>query len=65
MTKRTVTIKRQPRAFIRVVEVSLFEEEVIDEGADPHNQLLRRIEAIASVLDVGLEEAERIVLGRE
>ena len=65
MTKRTVTIKRQPRAFIRVVEVSLFEEEVIDEGADPHNQLLRRIEAIASILDVGLEEAERIVLGRE
>ena len=65
MTKRVVTIKRQPRALVRIVEVSLFEEEVIDEGADPHNQLLRRIEAIASVLDVGLEEAERIVLGRE
>lgn len=68
MTKRTVTIKRQPRlrARVRVTEISLFEgEDVIDEGADPHSQLLRKIEAVASILDIGLEEAEHIVLGRE
>lgn len=64
MTKRTVTIKRQPRALVRIVEVNLFDE-VIDEGADPHSQLLQKIEAIASILDIGVEEAERLVLSRE
>ena len=65
MSGRIVTIKRQPKVRIRVTEVSLFDEEIIEEGADPHSQLLRKIEAIASILDVGLEDAERIVLGRE
>lgn len=65
MSQRTITIKRQPRLRVRVTEVSLFDEEIVDEGADPHSQLLRKIEAIASILDIGVEDAERIVLGRE
>ena len=65
MSGRIVTIKRQPKVRIRVTEVSLFDEDIIEEGADPHNQLLRKIEAVASILDIGLEDAERIVLGRE
>ena len=65
MSGRIVTIKRQPKVRIRVTEVSLFDEEIVDEGTDPYRQLLRKIEAIASILDIGVEEAERIVLGRE
>lgn len=65
MSQRTITIKRQPRLRVRVTEVFLFDEEIVDEGADPHSQLLRKIEAIASILDIGVEDAERIVLGKE
>lgn len=64
MTKRIVTIKRQPRVRAQVTEMTFYEE-FIHEGHDPHEELLRKIEVIASVLDIGTEEAERIVLGKE
>lgn len=64
MTKRIVTIKRQPRVRVQVTEMTFYEE-FIHEGHDPHEELLRKIEVIASVLDIGTEEAERIVLGKE
>lgn len=64
MTKRIVTIKRQPRVRVQVTEMTFYEE-FIHGGHDPHEELLRKIEVIASVLDIGTEEAERIVLGKE
>lgn len=64
MTKRIVTIKRQPRVRVQVTEMTFYEE-FIHEGHDPHEELLRKIEVIASVLDIGTKEAERIVLGKE
>lgn len=64
MTKRIVTIKRQPRVRVQVTEMTFYEE-FIHVGHDPHEELLRKIEVIASVLDIGTEEAERIVLGKE
>lgn len=64
MTRRIVTIKRQPRVRVQVTEMTFYEE-FIHEGHDPHEELLRKIEVVASVLDIGTEEAERIVLGKE
>ena len=66
MTKRTVTIKRQPRmrVSVRVIETNFYED-FIHEGHDPHEELLRKIEAVASILDIRVEDAERIVLGKE
>ena len=64
MTKRTVTIKRQPCVRVQVTEMTFYED-FTHEGHDPHEELLRKIEAIASILDIGVEDAERIVLGKE
>ena len=64
MAQRIVTIKRQPRVRVQVTEMTFYED-FIHEGHDPHEELLRKIEVVASILDVGLEDAERIVLGRE
>ena len=64
MTKRTVTIKRQPRVRVQVTEMTFYED-FIHAGHDPHEELLRKIEAVASILDIGVEDAERIVLGKE
>ena len=64
MTKRIVTIKRQPRVRVQVTEMTFYED-FIHEGHDPHEELLRKIEVVASILDIGVEDAERIVLGKE
>ena len=64
MTKRIVTIKRQPRVRVQVTETTFYED-FIHEGHDPYEELLRKIEVIASILDIGVEDAERIVLGKE
>ena len=64
MTQRIVTIKRQPRVRVQVTEMTFYED-FIHEGHDPHEELLRKIEVVASILDIGVEDAERIVLGRE
>ena len=64
MTKRTVTIKRQPRAFIRVVEVSFDVcEEIADLDSEPSAVIGRKAEAVADLLGCSYEQAEQIVLG--
>ena len=64
MTKRTVTIKRQPRAFIRVVEVSFDVcDEVADLDSEPSSIIGRKAEAVADLLGCSYEQAERLVIG--
>lgn len=66
MTKRTpVRIKPQPRAFVRVIEVSFDFDDVIDHESEPSEVISRKAEAISELLGCSYEEAERIVLDRE
>jgi hypothetical protein len=69
MTKRTITvrIKQQPRALVRVTEVSfdLYEDIVdfSDSESEPSAVIGRKAEAIAELLGCSYEQAERIVFG--
>ena len=64
MTKRTpARIKPQPRAFIRVVEVSFDFEDVIDHESEPEAVIGRKAEAISELLGCSYEQAERLVIG--
>ena len=64
MTKRTpVRIKPQPRAFVRVVEVSFDSDDFIDLDSEPEAAIGRKAEAISELLGCSSEQAERIVIG--
>lgn len=66
MTKRTVTIKRQPRMQVRITQVEFsLDEDAVDLGSEPSAIIDRKAEAIAELLGCSYEEAERIVLGKE
>ena len=64
MTKRTpVRIKPQPRAFVRVIEVSFDFDDVIDHESEPSEVIGRKAEAVAELLGCSYEQAERLVIG--
>lgn len=64
MTKRTpVRIKPQPRAFVRVIEVSFDFEDVVDFDSEPSEVIGRKAEAVAELLNCSYEQAERLVIG--
>ena len=66
MTKRTVTIKRQPRMQVRITRVEFsLDEDAVDLDSEPSAIISRKAEAIAELLGCSYEEAERIVLGKE
>ena len=63
MTKRTVRIKPQPRAFVRVVEVSFDFDDFVDLDSEPSEVISRKADAIAELLGCSYEQAERLVIG--
>ena len=66
MTKRTVTIKRQPRMQVRFTRIEFsLDEDAVDLDSEPSAIIGRKAEAIAELLGCSYEEAERIVLDKE
>lgn len=64
MTKRVVTIKRQPRTLVHIVEVSFDVcDEVADLDSEPSAVIGRKAEAVADLLGCSYEQAERLVIG--
>ena len=67
MTKRTISIKQQPRALVRITEVSfdLYGDivDIADSESEPTSVIERKAEAIAELLGCSYEQAERIVIG--
>lgn len=68
MTERVVTIKRQPRTLVRIVEVSLtsIDEvsiDIADFDSEPSSIIGRKAEAVADLLGCSYEQAERLVIG--